>query len=107
MGTAPKFKLFIAGNYKPMIKDTDDEIWRRIHLIPFEVQIPVGPRDPKLLERLRSELPGILNWAIRGCVTWQKRGLEPPRQFTEAAKAYRDEIDVLGEWVAEAVYGRR
>lgn len=97
----PKFKLFIAGNHKPIIKGTDDGIWRRTHLVPFEVQIPPRQRDPRLLEKLRSELPGVLNWAIRGLGIWQKRGLEPPRQVTDAAKAYRAEMDVLGEWIVQ------
>lgn len=97
----PEFKLFIAGNHKPIITGTDDGMWRRIHPIPFEVQIQPGQRDPKLLEKLKAELPGILSWAIRGCQIWQKRGLEPPPKITNAAKAYRKEMDVLGQWIDE------
>lgn len=97
----PKFKLFIAGNHKPIIKGTDDGMWRRLHPIPFEVQIPPRDRDPKLLEKLKAELPGILNWALRGGLIWQKRGLQPPSKVTNAAKAYRAEMDVLGEWIGE------
>ena len=59
----PKFKLFIAGNHKPVIRGRDNGIWRRIRLIPFTVTIPKAKRDAHLLTKLRAELPGILNWA--------------------------------------------
>ncbi|GAA4400254.1 phage/plasmid primase, P4 family [Quisquiliibacterium transsilvanicum] len=97
----PKLKLFIAGNHKPIIHGTDDGVWRRLHLIPFAVQIPKAQRDPKLMEKLRAELPGILNWAIKGCLDWQAGGLRPPKVITDAVKSYRDEMDVLGEWIRE------
>lgn len=98
----PKFKLFIAGNHRPIIKGTDDGMWRRVREIPFDVQIPPSQRDPKLLDKLRAELPGILNWALRGCRIWQRRGLDAPPEITKAAAAYREEMDVLGQWIEEA-----
>lgn len=57
----PKFKLLIAGNHKPVIRGDDDGIWRRVHLVPFTTTIPEGERDPCLLEKLLTELPGVLN----------------------------------------------
>jgi putative DNA primase/helicase len=97
----PKVKLFIAGNHKPIIKGDDYGIWRRIHLIPFEVQIPEAQRDPKLPEKLRQELPGILNWAIQGCRAWQKSGLNVPPKIRDAVKQYRDEMDIMAQWLEE------
>jgi putative DNA primase/helicase len=97
----PKVKLFIAGNHKPIIKGDDYGIWRRIHLIPFEVQIPEAERDPKLPEKLRQELPGILNWVIQGCLKWQKSGLQVPLKIRDAVKEYRDEMDIMAQWIDE------
>jgi len=97
----PKFKLFIAGNHKPVIKGSDYGIWRRPHLIPFVVIIPPSERDPKLLDKLRAELPGILAWAVRGHLRWRKMRLSPPAIITDAVKEYRDEMDVLGTWIKE------
>jgi putative DNA primase/helicase len=97
----PKVKLFIAGNHKPIIKGDDYAIWRRIHLIPFEVQIPEAQRDPNLPEKLRQELPGILNWAIQGCLAWQKSGLNVPPKIRDAVKEYRDEMDIMAQWIDE------
>ena len=95
----PKFKLFIAGNHKPTIRGRDNGIWRRIRLIPFTVTIPPEQRDKDLLTKLRSELPGILNWAIKGCQAWQKGGLNEPPLVTEAVKDYRDEMDLIKQWI--------
>lgn len=97
----PKYKLFIAGNHKPIIKGDDDGIWRRVHLIPFEVQIPEAQRDPKLPEKLRQELPGILNWAIQGCRAWQKSGLQVPPKIRDAVTRYREEMDIMKHWLEE------
>ena len=97
----PKFKLFIAGNHKPVIRGRDNGIWRRIRLIPFVVTIPSEQRDEHLQEKLHSELPGILNWAIKGCRIWQKNGLKDPAVITNAVTAYRDEMDLIGAWIDE------
>jgi putative DNA primase/helicase len=95
----PKFKLFIAGNHKPMIHGRDGGIWRRVRLIPFEVTVPANKRDKNLAEKLRAELPGILNWAIKGCRDWQKSGLNEPTSVTDAVTNYRNEMDVIAQWI--------
>lgn len=97
----PSFKLWVRGNHKPQIRGTDDGIWRRLLLIPFTVQIPEAEVDPKLPEKLREELPGILAWAVRGCLEWQRDGLKPPTAVREAVTEYREEMDILGEFVGE------
>jgi putative DNA primase/helicase len=94
----PKFKLFIAGNHKPVIRGRDNGIWRRIRLIPFTVTIPKAKQDFHLQTKLRAELPGILNWAIKGCGDWQKTGLSEPKLISDAVETYRAEMDVFGAW---------
>lgn len=97
----PKFKLFIAGNHKPTIRGRDNGIWRRIRLLPFVVTIPPEKRDTQLQEKLFAEMPGILNWAIKGCLDWQKNRLGEPKVVTDAVTSYRDEMDVIGQWMQE------
>jgi putative DNA primase/helicase len=97
----PQFKVWLATNHKPVIRGTDEGIWRRIKLIPFEVTIPEQERDPNLVERLTTELPGILNWALDGCLTWQRDGLGIPAAVQTAGREYRCEQDVLGTFLSE------
>jgi putative DNA primase/helicase len=97
----PTHKLFLAANHKPEIKGTDYAIWRRIRLIPFTVTIPEEERDGDLGRKLRDELPGILNWAVDGCLDWQRYGLGVPQAIKDATEEYRQEQDVLAQFLEE------
>ncbi len=97
----PTHKLWLAANHRPRAKGTDHGLWRRIKLIPFGVQIPEAERDPALPERLRSELPGIMNWALAGCAAWFRDGLGEPPAIRDAVSRYRADQDVLGRWIRE------
>lgn len=102
----PRFKLWLAGNYKPTIKGSDHGIWRRLKLIPFTVTIPPDQRDPDLERKLCAELPGILNWALAGCQRWQASGhkLQEPTIISNELAEYRGEMDVVGSWLSEFTY---
>lgn len=95
---APTHKLFLAGNHKPRVRGADEGIWRRIRLVPWTVTIPAEERDPELPEKLRAELPGILAWAVRGCLEWQRDGLGAPAAVLDATTSYREESDPLREF---------
>lgn len=95
----PEFKIWLATNHKPIIRGTDDGIWRRLMLIPFDVQIPDEKVDKDLKYKLKREEVGILNWAVDGAVMWQKEGLNPPQSVLEASKEYRTEMDTLDLFV--------
>jgi putative DNA primase/helicase len=97
----PSFKIWLGTNHKPIIKGTDHAIWRRIRLVPFTVTIPEEEQDRELGERLLAELPGILAWAVRGCLSWQKEGLGVPAEVGRATQAYRDELDALGGFLQD------
>ena len=91
----PEFKIWIATNHKPVIRGTDVGIWRRIRLIPFEVNIPPEKVDKTLKYKLRKELPQILKWAVDGCIKWQNEGLTPPPSVEKATSDYKAEMDLL------------
>jgi putative DNA primase/helicase len=95
----PEFKLVIAGNHKPGLRSVDEAIRRRLLLIPFTITIPYAERDLSLGEKLRAEYPGILAWAIHGCLAWQRDGLDPPAVVRDATAAYLDSEDAIGRWV--------
>lgn len=89
----PQFKIWLATNHKPEVKETTHALWRRVMLIPFEVVIPSHQQDRSLPDKLRAEYPGILRWAVEGCLAWQREGLEQPRAVRQATAAYRKEQD--------------
>lgn len=97
----PEYKLWIRANHKPEITGTDNAIWRRIRLIPFEVEIPPAEQDPYLLDKLKDEYPGILTWAVNGCMAWQQDRLNPPQAVTKATADYREEMDTIGHFLTE------
>lgn len=99
----PHFKVVMSGNHKPRISTSDEAIRRRLHLIPFSVTIPPWERDPKLPEKLRAEAPGILRWALDGCLEWQRYGLAPPASVRNATEEYLDAEDVVRSWLTDAV----
>jgi putative DNA primase/helicase len=97
----PQFKLLIAGNHKPAIRNVDEAMKRRLHLIPFTVTIPSERRDGRLTEKLLAERDGILAWAVAGCLAWQRDGLQPPPAVVSATDEYFEAEDALGQWIEE------
>lgn len=97
----PTHNLVMVGNHKPEIRDMSHGMWRRILLVVFGVTIPPAMQDPLLVEKLKSEGSGILNWALAGYRDYQRNGLLIPKVITAAADEYKDEEDILGEWLAE------
>lgn len=99
----PEFKIWVATNHKPVIRGTDVGIWRRIKLIPFEVNIPPDKVDKNLKYKLRKEAPQIMSWAVQGCILWQKEGLGEPQKVIDAVKEYKGEMDLLATFVEQCI----
>ena len=100
----PEFKIWVATNHKPVIQGMDIGIWRRIKLIPFEVNSPKEKVDKNLKYKLRQEFPQILAWAVEGCMKWQKEGgLHEPTCVLEATKDYKQEMDLIAGFVEQCI----
>ena len=98
----PSFKIAIVGNHKPVIRGTDTGIWRRLHMLPFNRTFAPHEQDPDLVTKLKGELSGILNWAIKGALAWhQNKRLQVPDAMRKEADAYRSESDIIGQWLSE------
>ena len=97
----PTHTFWVRGNHQPAVLDSGDGMWRRLILIPFARQFPPG--GPEDLDRqiLDAERDGILSWAVRGCLEWQRAGLRVPEVLRRATQEYRDDTDVLGAWFRE------
>ncbi|MDQ3362400.1 MAG: phage/plasmid primase, P4 family [Actinomycetota bacterium] len=103
----PSHKVWLATNHRPDVRGTDQAIWRRIKLIPFTTAIPPEEQDTELPEKLLEELPGVLAWAVRGSLEWQRDGLGEPDAVRRATNQYRAVMDVLAGFLNErCVIGR-
>ena len=94
----PTHKLGIVGNHKPEILDGSHGMWRRVALVLFGVTIPEAARDEKLLDTLKGEGSGVLNFALAGLRSYLKGGLQVPDAIKAATQAYQDDQDVIAEW---------
>lgn len=101
----PVAKLFVATNWKPTIAGTDDGIWQRVNVVPFNATFRrQGTEDTHLPEKLAQERAGMLNWLLQGFQQFQAGGLrERPRAVIEATEGYREELDIVGHFVRECL----
>ncbi len=98
----PQFKIILSGNHKPRIDDTSDGIWRRVNLVPWEVQIPREEVDRALPRKLRKEAQGVFAWMVEGALDYLNYGLAPPEKVLMATQEYREESDPIGAFVRGA-----
>ncbi len=98
----PIFKLTIGGNHAPDIRGMDDGIWRRLMIVPFNVQIPKAERDPLIVQRMMLEAPGIMNWLIEGARSYLEAGLSPPAEVSQATDELRQDADPYGKFLDDA-----
>ncbi len=97
----PIAKFWLAFNHKPMVDDASHGFWRRVRLIPFLHRFEGEQLDKHLMKKLRAEAPGILAWAVRGCLQWQREGLGLPGAVQQATDEYQREADIVGEFLEE------
>ncbi|MBB3899963.1 phage/plasmid primase, P4 family [Roseococcus suduntuyensis] len=95
----PQFKLTIAGNHKPALRNVDEAARRRFNIVPF-LHKPETP-DRHLEHKLKAEWPGILRWMIEGCLDWQEHGLVRPAIVVDATAEYFEQQDAFSLWLKE------
>jgi P4 family phage/plasmid primase-like protien len=99
----PSGKVWLKTNHKPVVKEDDDGIWRRLVVIPFGRKFAESERDPNLEEKLILEADGILAWIIQGAVQWYQDGLSICPTIKQESTEYRTESDLLGHFLEERV----
>jgi putative DNA primase/helicase len=97
----PTHKLVMVGNHQPEIHDMSHGMWRRVLLFPFNQTIASDQCDPNLQDKLKTEGSGILNWMLDGYHDYLKAGLTIPLSISQATDAYKDEQDIMGEWLQD------
>jgi len=108
---AQSHTLFLLTNCKPHAPSDDYALWKRMVLIPFTQSFVDSPEktnerqvDKYLLEKLKNEAEGILAWLVRGCAAWQKYGLNPPGIVNQAVQDYRNDEDILQQFIEDACF---
>jgi len=105
---SPTHKIVLITNHRPQLSSMDRALWERLHLIPFDLSFVDNPqeefqrkRDPDLPEKLKGEASGILAWLVRGCLQWQKGGLQPPAIVLETTAQYQADEDLIGQFLKD------
>ncbi len=97
----PVYKPVLAVNHLPKIRGGDFGIWRRVRAVPFKARFEGKAVDKELAEKLQVERCGILAWCVRGCLEWQRYGLDEVDAVRIATKAYRAETDIFDAFLRE------
>jgi putative DNA primase/helicase len=104
----PSHTVFLITNHTPHANSDDAALWERVVLIEFDQRFIDEPteenehkRDPYLMQELENESSGILAWAVRGCLRWQRQGLLIPQCVKIATETYRQGEDSLGKFLEE------
>lgn len=98
----PQFKVFLAVNHKPSVRDTTHSIWRRLKVIEFTNVFTEKERDKNFSKKIMAkELPGILAWAVKGCLIWQQEGIVEPDSVKKATDEYRESQDTFSQFFEE------
>jgi putative DNA primase/helicase len=97
----PSHTIVMVTNHKPVVPGSDDALWRRLAVVPFEQKFGELEADPDLKELLRSEPDAVLSWMIEGWQAYRDRGLDIPGRVRSATDAYKADSDALGRFLAE------
>ncbi len=99
-----QFKLWFLCNHLPEVAKQDEGIWSRIRIVPFNKFIPPDRCIKGLSEILIAEEgPAILGWLVEGAKEWAREGgLNEPSSVSRATQGYRDEQDVVGDFLRES-----
>lgn len=97
----PTWKLWMDCNHLPSIRGSDKAIWNRIRRIPFEMSLDPDQVDQDLPAKLKLELPGVLRWAVEGCIAWSTSRLGAPAEVAVATDLYHSQMDVIGRFLED------
>ena len=98
----PSHTLVLFSNFLPTIQGTDNGIWRRVRMIPWDVTIPVDERDEELADKLTTEAAGILRWMVEGAVRFLEVGIGAPASIQASTAEFRGEQDTVTRFITEA-----
>jgi P4 family phage/plasmid primase-like protien len=97
-----RFKLWIAGNGTPKMKDDSDGVWKRLHRVVCHGKVAPEARVDRYGDVLyEEEASGILNWALAGLLDWRRRGLAVPASVVADVEQYRHDENFERQFVED------
>ncbi len=94
-------KLMWSMNALPGLYDASNGIFRRAKILYVE-GIPAKKRDPDVIERVKLEGPGILNWALRGWERLNERGyFDYPQSIIKATEDFKGDNDLQARFLED------
>ena len=100
----PSHTIVMITNHKPVVDGSDEALWRRLVVIPFEQVFSGAAAQAGLKEQLESEPGAILSWIIEGWAAYRERGLDIPNSVRAATEAYKADSDAAGRFIEECLY---
>jgi putative DNA primase/helicase len=100
----PSHTILMITNHKPVVDGSDDALWRRLVVVPFEQTFAGDQVQPDLKALLESEPDAILSWMIEGWVAYKEHGLAIPNGVRVATEAYKTDSDAVGRFIGERFY---
>lgn len=104
-----EYTVWMATNNLPKITSTDDAIWKRVKPIHFpnvfvnENGEAKNAADKDLGRQLADEEgPFILNWLLEGIREYLEFGLQEPEAVKDGVGEYRDDMDTVRQFMAQA-----
>lgn len=94
-------KFLVLANELPVIKD--DAALDRLIFLKFDNSIPEENRDPRLIDKLRGEYPGIVAKSIKAFSEIAKRDYRftVPKSSLKAFEQYCKESNPIDFWLGE------
>ncbi len=101
----PYCKVVMSTNNLPDTRDRTDGFYRRLQFIHFSKYFSEEEKDVNLTEKLKTELPGILNWALIGLQRLREHDyrFSPCKSSERLLHEYRVEQNPFLEFVSECL----
>ncbi len=96
-------KILILANDNPVL-ELDEALKQRVHVVPFNQKFRGEQREEKGLREIFCEpenLAGIAQWAVEGCLAWQRDGLRPPASVTATTEQYFKDVDFFEQFLQD------
>ena len=98
----PYARLIFSTNSLPYLRNVDNAMRRRTHILRFNRTFQRSEQDRNLYKKLRKELPGIFNWSVVGLSRLKARGhFDEPESVINEVEGFMKQNDIVALWMEE------